>query len=92
LLKNWRDAEVASFPTAINLQVIKLDCLEFAYGKQLKGVLQLLQKSPNLCELDIAEVSFVRQKPLYLPVVIFCFLYFLMVVHVFYFILFVVEL
>ncbi|XP_031123402.1 F-box/FBD/LRR-repeat protein At1g13570-like [Ipomoea triloba] len=47
------DVEVASFPTAINLQVIKLDPFDFANEKQLRGVLQLLQKSPNLCELDI---------------------------------------
>ncbi|XP_019150473.1 PREDICTED: F-box/FBD/LRR-repeat protein At1g13570-like isoform X1 [Ipomoea nil] len=53
LLLNWEDVEVASFPTAINLQVIKLYSLKFANEKQLKGVLQLLQKSPNLCELDI---------------------------------------
>ncbi|XP_019174285.1 PREDICTED: uncharacterized protein LOC109169853 [Ipomoea nil] len=52
-VENWEDVEVASFPTAINMQVIKLDSLEFSIEKQLKGVLQLLQKSPNLCELDI---------------------------------------
>ncbi|XP_019150427.1 PREDICTED: F-box/FBD/LRR-repeat protein At1g13570-like isoform X2 [Ipomoea nil] len=49
------DVEVASFPTAINLQVIKLHSFDFANEKQLMGVLQLLQKSPNLCELDIKE-------------------------------------
>ncbi|XP_019175996.1 PREDICTED: F-box/FBD/LRR-repeat protein At1g13570-like [Ipomoea nil] len=46
-----KDVEVASFPTAINLQVIKLYSLEFAVEKELEVVLQLLQKSPNLCEL-----------------------------------------
>ncbi|XP_019150474.1 PREDICTED: F-box/FBD/LRR-repeat protein At1g13570-like isoform X2 [Ipomoea nil] len=56
LLLNWEDVEVASFPTAINLQVIKLYSLKFANEKQLKGVLQLLQKSPNLCELDITGI------------------------------------
>ncbi|XP_031122005.1 F-box/FBD/LRR-repeat protein At1g13570-like [Ipomoea triloba] len=53
LFLNWRDAVVASFPTAINLQVLKLHSFEFASEKHLKGVLQLLQKSPNLCELEI---------------------------------------
>ncbi|XP_019176009.1 PREDICTED: F-box/FBD/LRR-repeat protein At1g13570-like [Ipomoea nil] len=48
-----KDVEVASFPTAINLQVIKLYSLEFAIEKELEVVLQLLQKSPNLCELEI---------------------------------------
>ncbi|XP_019159764.1 PREDICTED: F-box/FBD/LRR-repeat protein At1g13570-like [Ipomoea nil] len=54
----WEDVEVASFPTAINLQVIKLNSMKFANEKQLMGVLKLLQISPNLCELDItAKVS-----------------------------------
>ncbi|XP_031122227.1 F-box/FBD/LRR-repeat protein At1g13570-like [Ipomoea triloba] len=52
LLLDWGDA-VASFPTAINLQVIRLRSLDFDIEKQLKGVVLLLQKSPNLCELDI---------------------------------------
>ncbi|XP_019176043.1 PREDICTED: F-box/FBD/LRR-repeat protein At1g13570-like [Ipomoea nil] len=53
LLLNWEDVEVASFPTAINLQVIELHSFKFADEKQLMGILQLLQKSPNLCELAI---------------------------------------
>ncbi|XP_019150460.1 PREDICTED: F-box/FBD/LRR-repeat protein At1g13570-like isoform X4 [Ipomoea nil] len=52
----WEDVEVASFPTAINLQVIELDYMNFANEKQLMGVLKLLQISPNLRELDIKIV------------------------------------
>ncbi|XP_019188343.1 PREDICTED: F-box/FBD/LRR-repeat protein At1g13570-like [Ipomoea nil] len=41
------------FPTAINLQVIKLYSLNFAREKQFTVALQLLKNSPNLCELEI---------------------------------------
>ncbi|XP_031121939.1 F-box/FBD/LRR-repeat protein At1g13570-like isoform X3 [Ipomoea triloba] len=53
---SWENVEVASFPTAINLQVIKLDSINFANEKQVMGVLKLLQKSPNLCELHITAI------------------------------------
>ncbi|XP_031120821.1 F-box/FBD/LRR-repeat protein At1g13570-like [Ipomoea triloba] len=41
------------YPIAINLQVMKLHDLSFGCGKQLTVAMQLLQKFPNLCELDI---------------------------------------
>ncbi|XP_031123373.1 F-box/FBD/LRR-repeat protein At1g13570-like isoform X2 [Ipomoea triloba] len=55
-MSKWENVEVASFPTAINLQVIKLDSINFANEKQVMGVLKLLQKSPNLCELHITVI------------------------------------
>ncbi|XP_031121044.1 F-box/FBD/LRR-repeat protein At1g13570-like [Ipomoea triloba] len=48
-----RYMDVSMFPTAINLQVIKLYKLSFGCGKQLTITMQLLQKCPNLCELGI---------------------------------------
>ncbi|XP_031121014.1 F-box/FBD/LRR-repeat protein At1g13570-like [Ipomoea triloba] len=45
---------VSMFPTAINLRVLKLYELKFGYHrKQLISSMQLLQKCPNLCELQI---------------------------------------
>lgn len=41
------------FPTAINLQVLKLYRLNFADEMEFTVALQLLKKSPNLCELEI---------------------------------------
>nr|GMC48017.1 F-box/FBD/LRR-repeat protein At1g13570-like [Ipomoea batatas] len=57
-------AGVASLSTTINLQVIKLYSLWFSNEKLVMGVLQLLQKSPNLCELYIRIVSIVKRKPI----------------------------
>ncbi|XP_031121626.1 F-box/FBD/LRR-repeat protein At1g13570-like isoform X2 [Ipomoea triloba] len=48
-----RYMDVSMFPTAINLQVMKLYELSFGCGKQLTVAMQLLQKCPNLCELGI---------------------------------------
>ncbi|XP_019171957.1 PREDICTED: F-box/FBD/LRR-repeat protein At1g13570-like isoform X2 [Ipomoea nil] len=48
-----RYMDVSMFPTATNLQVIKLYGLRFGCGKQLTVAMQLLQKCPNLCELGI---------------------------------------
>ncbi|XP_031123026.1 F-box/FBD/LRR-repeat protein At1g13570-like [Ipomoea triloba] len=45
--------DVSVFPTAINLQVMKLYDLDFGCRKQLAVALQLLQKCLNLCELHI---------------------------------------
>ncbi|XP_019150451.1 PREDICTED: F-box/FBD/LRR-repeat protein At1g13570-like isoform X2 [Ipomoea nil] len=42
-----------TFPTAINLQVIELHALSLSCQEHLAFVLQLLQHSPNLCELKI---------------------------------------
>ncbi|XP_019150425.1 PREDICTED: F-box/FBD/LRR-repeat protein At1g13570-like isoform X2 [Ipomoea nil] len=42
-----------TFPTAINLRVIELYELSFSCGEKLAFVLQLLQHSPNLCELKM---------------------------------------
>ncbi|XP_019175387.1 PREDICTED: F-box/FBD/LRR-repeat protein At1g13570-like [Ipomoea nil] len=47
------DMDVSQFPTAINLRVLKLYRLRFGYGDQLPVFIQLLQKFPNLCELQI---------------------------------------
>ncbi|XP_019150386.1 PREDICTED: uncharacterized protein LOC109147208 [Ipomoea nil] len=46
-------AAVPKFPTAVNLQVMKLYELSFGCGKQLTVAMQLIQKCPNLCELGI---------------------------------------
>ncbi|XP_031123456.1 uncharacterized protein LOC116026141 [Ipomoea triloba] len=46
-----RYMDVSMFPTAINLQVMKLYELSFCCGKQITVAMQLLQKCPNLCEL-----------------------------------------
>ncbi|XP_031120898.1 F-box/FBD/LRR-repeat protein At1g13570-like [Ipomoea triloba] len=49
---------VPTFPTAVNLQVMKLYELSFGCGKQLTLAMKLIQKCPNLCELGImAEES-----------------------------------
>ncbi|XP_031123454.1 F-box/FBD/LRR-repeat protein At1g13570-like isoform X2 [Ipomoea triloba] len=50
-----KNAEIATvtFPTAINLPVIELYDLSVSCQEQLTFVLQLLQHSPNLCELKI---------------------------------------
>ncbi|XP_031122586.1 putative F-box protein At3g58860 isoform X3 [Ipomoea triloba] len=45
--------DVSAFPTAINLQVMKLYELNFGLRKHLVVAMQLLQKCPNLCELRI---------------------------------------
>ncbi|XP_031123073.1 F-box/FBD/LRR-repeat protein At1g13570-like isoform X2 [Ipomoea triloba] len=51
-------AAVPTFPTALNLQVMKLYELSFGCGKQLTVAMQLIKKCPNLCELGImAEKS-----------------------------------
>ncbi|XP_019188349.1 PREDICTED: uncharacterized protein LOC109182652 [Ipomoea nil] len=49
------DVAVATqaFPTARNLQVITIYDLNFGRGKQITSALELLQRSPNLCELEI---------------------------------------
>ncbi|XP_019149951.1 PREDICTED: F-box/FBD/LRR-repeat protein At1g13570-like [Ipomoea nil] len=54
-LLQCKNAEIATvtFPTAINLQVIELYDLSVSCQEQLAFVLQLLQHSPNLCELKI---------------------------------------
>ncbi|XP_019150446.1 PREDICTED: F-box/FBD/LRR-repeat protein At1g13570-like isoform X2 [Ipomoea nil] len=54
-----KDAEIATvtFPTAINLRVIELYDLSVACAEQLAFVLQLLQHSPNLCELKITALN-----------------------------------
>lgn len=46
-------AAIPTFPTATNLQAMKLYDLSFGCGKQITAAMLLLQKSPNLCELDI---------------------------------------
>ncbi|XP_031123457.1 uncharacterized protein LOC116026142 [Ipomoea triloba] len=45
--------DASMFPTAINLQVMKLYRLNFACRKQLAVAMLLLKKCPNLCELHI---------------------------------------
>ncbi|XP_019149955.1 PREDICTED: F-box/FBD/LRR-repeat protein At1g13570-like [Ipomoea nil] len=45
--------DVSMFPTSLNLQVMKLYEISFGCGRQLTGVMQLLTKCPNLCELHI---------------------------------------
>ncbi|XP_031121498.1 F-box/FBD/LRR-repeat protein At1g13570-like [Ipomoea triloba] len=52
---------VSMFPTAINLQVLKLYELDFRCRKQLIISMQLLQKCPNLCELWIMAYEFCRK-------------------------------
>ncbi|XP_019150398.1 PREDICTED: F-box/FBD/LRR-repeat protein At1g13570-like [Ipomoea nil] len=47
------DMDVSVFPTAINLQVMKIYQLNFDLRKHLAVAMQLLQKCPNLCELRI---------------------------------------
>ncbi|XP_019159762.1 PREDICTED: F-box/FBD/LRR-repeat protein At1g13570-like isoform X2 [Ipomoea nil] len=56
-----RSMDVSVFPTAINLQVMKLYQLNFGIRKHLVIVMQLLQKCPNLCELRIIanEVEYI---------------------------------
>ncbi|XP_031122994.1 F-box/FBD/LRR-repeat protein At1g13570-like [Ipomoea triloba] len=49
---------VSMFPTAINLQVLKLYELDFGCQKQLIVSMQLIQKCPNLCELWIMAYEF----------------------------------
>ncbi|XP_019150438.1 PREDICTED: uncharacterized protein LOC109147247 [Ipomoea nil] len=49
---------VSMFPTAINLRVLKLYGLHFDYWDHLLVFMQLLQKCPNLCELQILAVEF----------------------------------
>ncbi|XP_019151743.1 PREDICTED: uncharacterized protein LOC109148384 [Ipomoea nil] len=44
---------VSMFPTSINLRVLKLYGLHFGYWDQPLVFMQLLQKCPNLCELQI---------------------------------------
>ncbi|XP_019150455.1 PREDICTED: uncharacterized protein LOC109147253 isoform X2 [Ipomoea nil] len=53
--------DVSVFPTAINLQVMKLYQLKFGCQKHLVVAMQLLQKCPNLCELRIIadEVEYI---------------------------------
>ncbi|XP_031122585.1 F-box/FBD/LRR-repeat protein At1g13570-like isoform X2 [Ipomoea triloba] len=46
--------DVSVFPTAINLQVMKLYELNCSVRKHLFVAMQLLQKCPNLCELHIS--------------------------------------
>ncbi|XP_031121040.1 F-box/FBD/LRR-repeat protein At1g13570-like [Ipomoea triloba] len=48
-----RYIDVSMFPTAINLQVMKLYKLSFGCRKQLTVAMQLLQKCPYLCELGM---------------------------------------
>ncbi|CAH9119650.1 unnamed protein product [Cuscuta europaea] len=43
----------AAFPIAINLEEIKLDGFNFAFGKHILFAVQLLKKSPNLLVLEI---------------------------------------
>ncbi|XP_019153508.1 PREDICTED: F-box/FBD/LRR-repeat protein At1g13570-like [Ipomoea nil] len=50
--------DASMFPSAINLQVMKLYGLNFGCPKQLAVVMQLLTKCPNLCELHILESEF----------------------------------
>ncbi|XP_031122491.1 F-box/FBD/LRR-repeat protein At1g13570-like [Ipomoea triloba] len=59
-----KNPEIATmtFPTAINLQVIELYELNVSCGEKLAFVLQLLQHSPNLCELKITASDFVRHE------------------------------
>ncbi|XP_031120782.1 uncharacterized protein LOC116024025 [Ipomoea triloba] len=45
--------DVSVFPTAINLQVMRLYELNCGLRKHLIVAMQLLQKCPNLCELQI---------------------------------------
>ncbi|XP_019153433.1 PREDICTED: uncharacterized protein LOC109149892 [Ipomoea nil] len=54
-MRKCKNAGIATttFPTAINLRVIELYELSFSCGEKLAFVLQLLQHSPNLCELKI---------------------------------------
>ncbi|XP_019150026.1 PREDICTED: F-box/FBD/LRR-repeat protein At1g13570-like [Ipomoea nil] len=54
-----KDAEIATvtFPTAINLQVIELYDLSVSCAAQFAFVLQLLQNSPNLCQLKIMALD-----------------------------------
>nr|GMD08024.1 F-box/FBD/LRR-repeat protein At1g13570-like [Ipomoea batatas] len=46
-----------TFPTARNLQVIKLCRFRFGCEEHLKLAKQLIEKSPNLCRLEIAETQ-----------------------------------
>ncbi|XP_031121727.1 uncharacterized protein LOC116024856 [Ipomoea triloba] len=50
--------DVSVFPTAIDLQVMKLYELNFGCQKQLSVAMQLLKKCPNLCELRIIADEF----------------------------------
>jgi len=45
--------DASIFPTAINLQVMKLYGLNVGRREQLAVAMQLLKKCPNLCELHI---------------------------------------
>ncbi|XP_019159771.1 PREDICTED: F-box/FBD/LRR-repeat protein At1g13570-like [Ipomoea nil] len=49
--------DVSVFPTAINLQVMKLYQLSFGFWKHCVVAMQLLQKCPNLCELRIIAIK-----------------------------------
>ncbi|XP_019150393.1 PREDICTED: F-box/FBD/LRR-repeat protein At1g13570-like [Ipomoea nil] len=50
--------DASMFPTAINLQVMKLYGLNFWCRKQLAVAMQLLKKCSNLCELHILMAEF----------------------------------
>ncbi|XP_019159682.1 PREDICTED: F-box/FBD/LRR-repeat protein At1g13570-like [Ipomoea nil] len=52
-IHNPEEIDTVTFPTAINLQVIELYNLNVSCQERLALVLQLLQHSPNLCELKI---------------------------------------
>ncbi|XP_031103571.1 uncharacterized protein LOC116007116 isoform X2 [Ipomoea triloba] len=51
--KMMKLVDVSMFPTAMNLQVMKLYNLLVSCGKQLTVAMQLLKACPNLCELQI---------------------------------------
>ncbi|XP_031103044.1 F-box/FBD/LRR-repeat protein At1g13570-like isoform X2 [Ipomoea triloba] len=50
--------DVSMFPSAMNLQVLKLYNILVSCGKQLSVAMQLLKACPNLCELQIMADEF----------------------------------